>query len=71
MKPQPIETALRDGEEVLVYFQGIGWKSVIWKEDIDGEGSWCVDDGKHGPFPVRGYPTGGDTHWMLLPEDPQ
>jgi hypothetical protein len=66
MKPQPIETAPKYGNEILVYFQGIGWKSVIWFD-----GLWCVDDGKHGPFAVRGYPMGGDTHWLPLPENPK
>lgn len=66
MNPQPIDTAPKDGTEILVYFQGIGWKSVIWTDD-----AWCVDDGKHGPFPVRGCPFGGATHWMPLPENPE
>ena len=66
--PQPIDTAPKDGSEILVYFRTIGWKSVAWIGDEDG--SWCVDDYKHGPFPVRGYPPFGATHWMLLPREP-
>jgi hypothetical protein len=66
---QPIETAPKDGSEILVYFQGIGWKSVMWIEETF-DGAWCVDDGKHGPLRVRGYLSGGATHWMPLPENP-
>lgn len=67
MIPQSIETAPKDGSEILVFFKTIGWKSVIWVGDEDG--SWCVNDGKHGPFPVRGYPPSGATHWIPLPKD--
>jgi len=69
MNPQPIDTAPKDGE-ILVYFRSIGWKSVEWIGDDTG-GSWCVDDRKHGPFPVRGYPPFGATHWLPLPEAPE
>jgi hypothetical protein len=71
MNPQPIDTAPRDGTEILVYFQGIGWKSVTWEVGDYGYGSWCVDDGKNGPFALRMYSTGGDTHWLPLPEEPE
>jgi hypothetical protein len=72
MNPQPIETAPKDGREILVYFETIGWKSVMWSsDDSDGPCAWCVDDYKHGPFPVRGYARGGATHWLPLPEDPE
>jgi hypothetical protein len=69
MNPQPIDTAPKDGSEILVYFRTIGWKSVAWIGDEDG--SWCVDDYKHGPFPVRGYPPFGATHWLPLPREPE
>lgn len=70
---QPIETAPRDGTTVVVYFKGHGPMTVAW-EDPWGDGpeaaTWCVTDHKHGPYPVRGYRTGDDTHWMPLPEPP-
>jgi len=35
----------------------------------DGWFSWCVDDDKHGPFPLRGY--NAITHWRPLPDPPE
>lgn len=68
---QPIETAPRDGTVILVYFRQHGWMSVRWTDiddDSDSEyAHWCVDDYKHGPFPVRGYKEGDDECWMPLP----
>lgn len=70
---QPIETAPKDGTTVVVYFKGHGPMTVAW-EDPWGDGpeaaTWCVTDHKHGPYPVRGYRTGDDTHWRPLPEPP-
>lgn len=70
---QPIETAPKDGTTVVVYFKGLGPMTVAW-EDPWGDGpeaaTWCVTDHKHGPYPVRGYRTGDDTHWRPLPEPP-
>lgn len=74
MEWMPIETAPKDGTEVLVYFRQHGAKSVSWS-DRDGcsdseWATWCVDDHKHGPFPVRGYMKKDSTHWMPLPPPP-
>ena len=70
---KPIETAPRDGTTVVVYFKGHGPMTVAW-EDPWGDGPegaiWCVTDHKHGPYPVRGYRTGDDTHWRPLPAPP-
>lgn len=76
---RPIESAPRDGTDILVYFAPItgritgAWK-VSW-ENLYGErtpedGSWCVDDNKHGPYPLRGYCAGDATHWQPLPASP-
>mgnify|MGYP003501912451 FL=1 len=76
---QPIETAPKDGTDILVYFAPItgrlsGWWKVSWEnlygDRTPADGSWCVDDNKHGPYPLRGYCAGDDTHWMPLPEPP-
>ena len=72
MEWQPIETAPKDGTRILVNFHG-RVKEVFW-DDPYGENMtfaiWCVDDDKHGPYPLRGYSEGDDTHWMPLPEPP-
>lgn len=70
---QPIETAPRDGTTVVVYFKGHGAMTVTWEDPYgdDPEAAvWCVTDHKHGPYPVRGYHTGDDTHWHPLPAPP-
>jgi len=36
-------------------------------DESDLDGYWCIDDGKLGPFAVRG---GGITHWRELPAAP-
>ncbi len=69
---QPIDTAPKDGTEVLVYFGGrVGVKSAAWTGSSSGLTIWCVDDEKHGPFPVRGYSEPYPTHWMPLPAAPE
>lgn len=71
---QPIETAPRDGEEVLVYFgPSVGVCSARWvsPDGCDEWKSWCVDDGKFDPHPVRGYREPYPTHWMPLPAAPR
>jgi len=71
---QAIETAPKDGTTVLVWFVQHGAMSVIWTDREDGPNSpyahWHIDDHKHGPYPVRGYRIGDDTHWMPLPDAP-
>lgn len=74
---KPIETAPRDGTEVLIYFgPRVGVKSASWTspyaDDRDGKwASWCVDDGKFGPHPVRGYSEPYPTCWHPLPAPPE
>lgn len=76
---QPIETAPKDGRLILVNFGCKGVRAVSWgspfHDDVTEEnGLWCVDDDKHGPFPLRGYCAAGPTaptHWMPLPAAPQ
>lgn len=60
---RPIETAPKDGTDVLVHAAGSTY-AVSWCEEAEG---WVVDDNKHGPYRLRGsYPT----HWMPLPSAP-
>lgn len=68
-----MESAPRDGTCILVYFKQHGAISVFWHDPFgNGESKiWCVDDFKHGPYMVRGYCDGDDTHWMPLPPAPE
>ena len=69
---QPIETAPKDGTEILVAFRRHGVKSVQWgtPEGMDNP-IWCVDDHKLGPFPMRGVSTRDELGWMPLPAPPE
>src|SRR5205085_5223681 len=73
---QPIETAPKDGTPILVFFKHGGgvmrvtWDSPHYDEVTPENGIWCVDDNKHGPYALRGYSEGDDTHWMPLPDAP-
>ena len=60
---QPIETAPKDGQAILVT-DGRGCYCVEWDEEFDW---WTVDDNKLGPFRLRGS---APTHWMPLPAAP-
>ena len=60
---QPIETAPKDGQDILVT-DGMNCYCVEWDEEFDW---WTVDDNKLGPFRLRGS---APTHWMKLPEAP-
>lgn len=64
---QPIETAPKDGTEILIWGIGLCCSSAVcWlSHDIDW---WHVEDGKHGPWPIRGA---SPTHWMPLPAPPR
>ena len=59
---QPIETAPRDGNRVLLYREGwrehtaVGWWSRTEKRWYTVPGTW---------------PFNGATHWTLLPEPPK
>ena len=57
---QPIETAPKDGTEVLVFSSGKMFMS-FYSHDV---GSWCID-GRYDDF-VEDV-----THWMPLPQPPK
>ena len=60
---QPIETATKDGQAILVT-DGRDCYCVEWDEELDW---WTVDDNKLGPFRLRGS---APTHWMPTPAAP-
>lgn len=73
-KWQPIETAPRDGTEILIAFEGIGVRQVSWQDpygDNNDYAIWCVSDNKNGPYPLRGYSEGDELGWMPLPPPPK
>ena len=56
---QPIETAPKDGTEVLACRAGQKWVQILnWQVDFGGHDGWFSSNGR--PY----YPT----HWMLRPE---
>jgi len=61
---QPIETAPKDGTDILV-MTGETMHVVRWINIHGDFDYWAVDDNKHGPFTLRGK---APTHWMSLPE---
>lgn len=71
---QPIETAPRDGTEI------VGWNGsyvtvYIWddSEDDDGHTGWCVSGYSYGGILYNLHNTTGGinpTHWQPLPEPP-
>ena len=60
---QQIETAPKDGQDILVT-DGRGCYCVEWDEEFNW---WTVDDNKLGPFRLRGS---APTHWMPTPAAP-
>lgn len=72
---RPIATAPKDGTLILVWFKGFGANAVRWTDQGDDPTSeyalWHVDENKHGPYAMRGYNDGDDTHWMPLPTAPE
>ena len=61
---QPIDTAPKDGTDILL-FTGVQTCIACYiQHDIEW---WHIDDNKHGPFPLRGP---SPTHWMPLPAPP-
>lgn len=70
----PIESAPKDGTRILVSFGIMGVREVTWTEPVSSDWeTWCVDDNKHGPFPLRGYSYDNQTsptRWMPLPPPP-
>jgi hypothetical protein len=61
---QPIETAPKDGTDILV-MTGETMHVVRWINIHGDFDYWAVDDNKHGPFTLRGK---APTHWIQLPE---
>ena len=64
---QPIETAPKDGTDILV-MTGETMHVVRWINIHGDFDYWAVDDNKHGPFTLRGK---APTHWLPLPEPPK
>lgn len=65
---QPIETAPRDGTDILVVWNAGGIQMVVgWDEDaeatINGRWAWATLDGPN-------YHENAFSHWMPLPEPP-
>ena len=64
---QPIETAPKDGTDILV-MTGETMHVVRWINIHGDFDYWAVDDNKHGPFTLRGK---APTNWMPLPDPPK
>jgi len=65
---QPIETAPKDGTDILIYqppekIWGLIFEHVIYVCHFDGRGRWTESDGER-------YSNFKPTHWMPLPEPP-
>lgn len=67
----PMDTAPRDGTEILVLFKRIGAKMVSWttrdNEPCSEYAHWHVDDGKYDLYPLRGYNEEDDVGWKPQP----
>jgi len=63
---QPIETAPKNGDTVLLWREIGGVVSAFWDCCADFDW-WYIDDGKYGPYPLRGP---NPTHWMPVPSGP-
>jgi hypothetical protein len=82
---QPIETAPKDGTDVLVMYMHIdtqcvfnafyidpsleGWGPIPGQEDYDDEGWWSYEHSEVGRIKLEGFME--PTHWMPLPPPPQ
>ncbi len=67
MEWQPIETAPKDGSEVLLFVPSASFgrnvMSAVWDNDNGGcDASWVVLEGYIGEY--------NPTHWMPLPPPP-
>lgn len=60
---QPIETAPKDGSEILGWSSISGEAYVMWWEAIHSDWVWCINDLED----MFCDPT----HWMPLPEPPE
>lgn len=62
---QPIDTAPKDGSDILVVSESAEFKIIFWSEDDGEDGCWCD------PLYFIGEETETLTHWMPLPEPPR
>lgn len=70
---QPIDSRTpRDGTRVLLWGKDLlhtgACVSARYIAHESEFANWHVDDGKHGPFPLRGP---SPTHWQPIPEPPE
>lgn len=68
---QPIETAPKDGTDILVYQTDVSEPSMTvcaFDEDWSNDGWWTCCDGKNADIPLRGPEP---THWQPLPSPPK
>ena len=63
MEWHPIETAPKDGTEILA-FDGVCIENIKW---MNGIGNWVTSWNHDVDYTINGDPT----HWMHLPEPPQ
>jgi hypothetical protein len=64
---QPIETAKKGGDEVLIFSER--GMFVAWFDDQWSDGGWwMISDGRNEWYPLRGS---APTHWTPLPEPPK
>lgn len=72
---QPIETAPKDGTEVLLWFAQFGWRSIgAWLPwgDSSYPFLWqCAGRNLHRPWKYEGDDGSYPTHWHPLPEPPK
>lgn len=83
---QPIETAPRDGTEIILAIKGAGhpshWVHIGWWNEGDSfpwrfidtfslEPNGCCDNESDDRTPVNGAKEESVTHWMPLPTPPE
>lgn len=64
MEWQPIETAPKDGSEILIARAGDCVDLAYWVGEMDKAWPWAVNGGQTAM--AADWPT----HWMLLPDPP-
>lgn len=71
MKWEPIETAPKDGQEVLIYLRS-PWSRVELARWFEPWGNW-IQSGDPSPIDdeMYGIGSGVPSHWMPLPEPPK
>ena len=63
---QPLETAPKNGEYILMYRKGLV-NSARWKGDMWGGDGWCYEFAEN---LANGFTDNMPTHWMPLPSPP-